>query len=340
MAPSEEGERRKRQRVEAQASGRGAEAATAAGNGHGASGTGAAGGAEDEVRALREGFAELRRLLHDGKADWGPVRERTLRILRALVERHGRSGTDGGGDLDDFLKKVLGILQRGMDAAGEKLDLTDQLSLLGKGTSGAEGWKDLVSYAHKLSFTTFAPPNFVAGDPRWGVVGPFVQPPGSSTGFWHFSPPAPQKWHLDASVLYDYQAQPRQQLVAKSEGEAAAGAAPASPDQDKRGAATGAAAGAGREGQPVATTAPEEKGEIEAGGKKPIAEGESKAKVAAGPAEEQEKKKEPSPAPPPTQQQQQNYNPLLSNMVDFVLNPDLEVADLDEEEDEMSESSD
>lgn len=55
-----------------------------------------------------------------------------------------------------------------------------------------------------MSFNTFAPANFIPGDSRWGVVGPFVQPVGSSTGFWHFSPPAPQKWHIDASVIYDY----------------------------------------------------------------------------------------------------------------------------------------
>ena len=70
--------------------------------------------------------------------------------------------------------------------------------------AGPDEWKNLVSYAHKLSFTTFCPPNYVPGDPRWGVVGPFIQPPGCATGFFHFSPPAPQKWHVDASVLYDY----------------------------------------------------------------------------------------------------------------------------------------
>ena len=46
--------------------------------------------------------------------------------------------------------------------------------------------------------------------------------------------------------------------------------------------------------------------------------------------------------PKPEKEKEQKYNPLLSNMVDFVLNPDLQVAGVDfvSDEEDMSESSD
>ena len=46
----------------------------------------------------------------------------------------------------------------------------------------------LVTYAHKLSYTTFAPPGFVAGQ----------------TPLRNFRPPAPQDWQLRASLLHQF----------------------------------------------------------------------------------------------------------------------------------------
>ena len=46
----------------------------------------------------------------------------------------------------------------------------------------------LVTYAHKLSYTTFAPPGFVPGQ----------------TPLRNFRPPAPQDWQLRASLLHQF----------------------------------------------------------------------------------------------------------------------------------------
>ena len=53
---------------------------------------------------------------------------------------------------------------------------------------GVESARRMVTYAHKLSYTTFAPPGFVAG----------------TTNLRNFRPPAPQDWQLRASLLHQF----------------------------------------------------------------------------------------------------------------------------------------
>ena len=52
-----------------------------------------------------------------------------------------------------------------------------------------EQGRELIAYAHRLSFTTSAPPGFV---------------PGQSP-LMHFKPPAPQDFQLRSSVLHQFQ---------------------------------------------------------------------------------------------------------------------------------------
>ncbi|KAK9831934.1 hypothetical protein WJX81_001133 [Elliptochloris bilobata] len=55
---------------------------------------------------------------------------------------------------------------------------------------GVDSARRLVTYAHKLSYTTFAPPGFEAG----------------KTPLRNFRPPAPQDWQLRASLLHQFAA--------------------------------------------------------------------------------------------------------------------------------------
>lgn len=48
--------------------------------------------------------------------------------------------------------------------------------------------RDIITYAHKLCYTTFAPPGYQAG----------------VTNLRHFRPPMPQEWQLRASQLHQY----------------------------------------------------------------------------------------------------------------------------------------
>ena len=76
----------------------------------------------------------------------------------------------------------------------------------GQGAEGGGGAEALLGLAHRLGYTTFAPPGFVPGDQRWGALGPHVPPLGSgqATCFQFCTPPAPQAWHIGASLLYEY----------------------------------------------------------------------------------------------------------------------------------------
>lgn len=60
--------------------------------------------------------------------------------------------------------------------------------------AGSEQYvRDVITYAHKLSYTTFAPPGFVPGQTALG----------------HFKPPAPQDLQLRSSQLHQFQSEPR-----------------------------------------------------------------------------------------------------------------------------------
>lgn len=56
--------------------------------------------------------------------------------------------------------------------------------------AGGEAYvRDIIAYAHRLSYTTFAPPGFVPGQ----------------TQLRHFKPPAPQDFQLRSSLLHQFQ---------------------------------------------------------------------------------------------------------------------------------------
>lgn len=57
-----------------------------------------------------------------------------------------------------------------------------------KDQSSAEFLQQVVTLAHKLCFTTFAPPGYVQGQ----------------TALRHFRPPAPQEWQLHATKLHSF----------------------------------------------------------------------------------------------------------------------------------------
>lgn len=192
---------------------------------------GLAEGVNEELEVIQTCFRDLARFSSSGTATSSEtqragslesIRSKLGKSLRRLLEynQQGRSGGDKR--LDALLSDIFERLKACMTSLGEKIDLLKslQLSFIKNHTQGPDEWKNLVSYAHKLSFTTFCPPNYVPGDPRWGVVGPFIQPPGCATGFFHFSPPAPQKWHVDASVLYDYSYNKSSERKSKSQEEA------------------------------------------------------------------------------------------------------------------------
>lgn len=291
-------------------------------------------------------FADLRALCEERAKDAGPgvggtsveiferrvegAREGLMRCLKGALGDLDAARADGrheeAGRIESDLSKVFGFLEKAVTKVGDELDVLSlaQREFMAGGAETAEGWRDLVSFARRLSYTTFAPANYVPGDPRWGVVGPFLQPVGSSTGFWHFSPPAPQKWHMDASVLYDDAIQ------------SGKGAADTAAEAEK------AAGDKGATTMDVDTSA-EAEGRGQENGKE-----EEEARVAAGDAEgvgvsgaAGSGEKVPQEAPE-GETKREAYNPVLSHMVDFVLNPDLEVANHVDfpSEDEASESSD
>jgi len=86
------------------------------------------------------------------------------------------------------------VADAGLQATAEGLqDLLDRNALPDvpdycRVRPGLEAARRLVTYAHKLSYTTFAPLGFVAGQ----------------TPLRNFRPPAPQDWQLRASLLHQF----------------------------------------------------------------------------------------------------------------------------------------
>ena len=197
------------------------------------------GAADALLQDLRQGFDDLRDLCErnfedDGRASapshsysqptedaerhWVDVGVRLKESLNALIRHRSKQAKgsvgrteQGGRDraliADDLLKNLFDKLQECMITLGQKLDLMKsvQLDFLEDYSTSptklncSGGWKDLISYSHKLGFTTFAPPTYIHGDPRWGTVGGQLGV-GQATGHIHNSAPYPQKWHVDASV--------------------------------------------------------------------------------------------------------------------------------------------
>ncbi|QDZ20815.1 hypothetical protein HOP50_04g33360 [Chloropicon primus] len=250
------------------------------------------------------------------------TRDRVVGSLQSALEGLKAAKGEGRREEADRIERDLALMFAHLEAvckkSGDKLDLLklSQKEFYRNRNRGPGSWKSLIAYAHRLAFTTFSPPNYVPGDPRWGVIGPFLQPVGNSTGFWHFSPPAPQKWHMDASVLHSEDIQSGG--VAKT---------PAKADD-------------------MAVDTPEaERNPPAPKVRDPAAEGEGKvaeevpkqATVGEAAKERTDKVSEKG-----AEKVAQEYNPVLSHMVDFVLNPDLEVANHEDfvSDEEMSDSSD
>lgn len=75
-------------------------------------------------------------------------------------------------------------LQRLLDKHAVPLDMS-----CGASAASAE---DIITYAHKLCYTTFAPPSYQAG----------------VTVLHNFRPPVPQEWQLRASQLHVHSSKP------------------------------------------------------------------------------------------------------------------------------------
>ncbi|KAH7619347.1 hypothetical protein Ndes2526B_g06317 [Nannochloris sp. 'desiccata'] len=129
-------------------------------------------------------------------------------IAAALCERLVRCQDENGHDLsrDDFQVDVdanipanirLGAHQAAIILQGAITELQtaiDTAAILGNSSrapvaSTVDQAKELVAYAHRLSFTTSAPPGFVPGQ----------------TPLLHFKPPAPQDIQLRSSALHQFQ---------------------------------------------------------------------------------------------------------------------------------------
>eukprot|EP00216_Chloropicon_sp_CCMP2111_P001656 CAMPEP_0198238686 /NCGR_PEP_ID=MMETSP1446-20131203/4286_1 /TAXON_ID=1461542 ORGANISM="Unidentified sp, Strain CCMP2111" /NCGR_SAMPLE_ID=MMETSP1446 /ASSEMBLY_ACC=CAM_ASM_001112 /LENGTH=742 /DNA_ID=CAMNT_0043921153 /DNA_START=352 /DNA_END=2578 /DNA_ORIENTATION=+ len=269
------------------------------------------------VKELRRCFKRFERIgPDDSDAEVGEIRSGIVQQLKVLAGYHleMQAGCAAGeremalkSQLESTLRSLHEILHKSVKALGSRLDCMKiaQEAFLENKVEGKRGWKDVIAQAHKLSFNTFAPANYVPGDPRWGVIGPFIQPVGSATGFFHFSPPAPQKWHFDASLVHDF-GYPAKEDASEKE----------APEEEE----------AGSKGEDAST---------------------SEDKPAAVPVEpskeqsvdkEEEKSEEDASKPQSTKP-----STMLHHMVDFVLNPDLEVAqheDYPSDDDAMSTSSD
>jgi hypothetical protein len=285
------------------------------------------------LRDLRQCFEDLRDLCEasvgvEGRQQGQPptdverhcveVASRLKESLEALIKRHKQTKDEGGERAQALIEKLFNKLQECMLTLGQKLDLMKRVQLdfledysttqTKPNCSG--GWKDLVSYSHKLAFTTFAPPNYIHGDPRWGTVGGQLGV-GQATGHIHNSAPYPQKWHVDASVLYDYS----RDIATPSEEKVEAGLKIDGMDVDNRKEEN--------QQQQTAMKSEETEGNGKAG---------DKADSNAAATKEEDAKTNHDEKPPPRQPQQ-----TQNAWVDFVLNPELqELAS----EEEFSESSD
>jgi len=118
----------------------------------------------------------------------------------------GAAGGAGAGvtgeELRAGLEEALGALGAKLEQHRDVWEGARGEEMGGKGGGGGM----LLGLAHRLGYTTFAPPGFIPGDPRWGALGPHVAPlgTGQTTAFRFCTPPAPQAWHIGASLLYEY----------------------------------------------------------------------------------------------------------------------------------------
>ena len=215
--------------------------------------------------ALRDAAEAMRRALGDAAAGDADVDEVRLSALRdeaiaavdALIRRRGELAAgprpECGGDLaalDAALDRMRDGLATSLAAAGAALDRATlfQSEALVHGVASPSDCKHVLASAHKLSYSAAAPPGYRPGDPRWGAVGPYVHPTGSATGFTHFSPPAPQKWHSDASVLFDLTAPAPAPSSQQGAGGAEGGVGAAEGAVDEEAGAFAVGVGSGRDG--------------------------------------------------------------------------------------------
>ena len=193
----------------------------------------------------------------------------------------------------------------------------------------------LLGLAHRLGYTTFAPPGFIPGDPRWGALGPHVAPlgTGQTTAFRFCTPPAPQAWHIGASLLYEC-------AEDTSAAPLGAGAADGAPD---RAGEVGGGATVWKEGDKLPEGLPPmpegwQPGMPLPGAKETGANGDGGEAVAAVPAAAAGDSPAAAPTAPAAPTAGLPDALKLPATMGFILNPDLE--DVEEEESSEEESSD
>ena len=258
-----------------------------------------------------------------GRAGAGAGAEEAKAVAAALAaaaaahRRHGAPARPSGAALHG-LTEALAAAAAGLQGAvdGARAGGGAGLPAWPTGLSlGAEGGpatpasrraaaRALERVAHRLGFTSGAPPQFEPGDPRWSALGPQAPPLGSGlgTGQRFCTPPAPQAWHMAASILYRFAAE-----AAPAEAEEVEAPAAASPEP----APAAPAAGAWKEGDALPEGLPQMPADWKPGDALPGFERK------AAPA--------PAPAAPGVK---------YSKAVNFILNPDLEQID----EEELSSS--
>ncbi|GAB4822102.1 hypothetical protein N2152v2_009148 [Parachlorella kessleri] len=133
-------------------------------------------------------------------------------LLRLQTEL---KSTSVEGALDEALKDVLRQLEAATEALQAVVDKYTPPDVYQPPVPGDEEWaRRVITYAHKLSYTTFAPVGFVPGQ----------------TALRHFKPPAPQDFQLRSSLLHQFQRdyEARQQQAQQAAANIAAAAAASS----------------------------------------------------------------------------------------------------------------
>lgn len=138
-------------------------------------------------------------------------------------------GTPAAVAVDGALSEALGEVQGMLEALQAVLDecaTSGNLAAAPAVAADPAGVRELISYAHCLSFTTRAPPGFVPGQSQLG----------------QFQPPAPQELQFRSSQLHEAARQHQERQRAAKQAVAAAAAAAQQPAPRPAPAATAAAA--------------------------------------------------------------------------------------------------
>eukprot|EP00884_Botryococcus_braunii_P012964 jgi/Botrbrau1/21669/Bobra.43_1s0067.2 len=157
--------------------------ATALSRGAASSGAAGGGGPNEDVRMEQA---------DEGPKDMADVEaqlqyNQAVPLLKSLLAARSRLPPGERADLDSALDSLMAVLE-GVAGRLQKLLERNTPSTVPESCRqepSVEYARQIITYAHKLSFTTFAPPGWAPGKPLG-----------------RFRPPAPQDWQLRASQLH------------------------------------------------------------------------------------------------------------------------------------------